>query len=155
MADRYFRRGTSKFYAATVAPVAFAAVTSAEVAAALALSDETADWDGFTIENASIETPDLGHTFVSSIPGSDTPGTPTFTIYELLGTQTIWDALAKGTKLWILYLPEGNATGYPTEVWPVRIGKRARNTNNGQEAATFDVSMAVIAEPNTDGARAA
>lgn len=155
MADRYFRRGTSKFRFAAVAPADPAAPLLSEVNAAVDLSPDVFDWAGWTVENARITTPDLATDFDSSIGGPDQPGNPSLSIYERLGETVYWTALEKGTTGFMYFCPEGVAATKPIETWPVVVVNRSRQPNTGAEAASFVAAFGVTSKPEQDGTIAA
>jgi len=67
---RFIRRGVSKFlFVPTIANIN--SVTRPEITSAEDLSDFIADVSGWQLENNSVATPDMGSTFESSIPGTD------------------------------------------------------------------------------------
>lgn len=53
-----------------------------EINSAFGLTDAVSDIEGWALENDPIETPDMGSTFNSSIPGNDKAESSSLTFYE-------------------------------------------------------------------------
>ena len=140
---RFFRRGVSEvFFAASVAVLD--APTSAEITAAVDLSEAIADIGGFMLTNSPIETPNLKTTFDAQIDGVDKTADSTFTLYDDDTDDAIRTALAKGSVGFVILCPYGNTVGKRAEVWPVKsVGFNDQwnlNAEAGKSVAGFAVT---------------
>jgi hypothetical protein len=149
---RFMRKGTTKVYfVPTIANLA--APTTAEITAGTVLTTQIAEVNGFTFTNNPIDTPDMGSSFVSKIPGEDTVDTSSFRFYEDKSSNPIRTVLAKGTNGYIVFFPSGTAGASPaagdkTETWPVTVASNARTYSAGNEAASYMVVLSNTAAPS-------
>lgn len=143
---RFFRRGVSKVY--FLPSMANKAAPSAgEISAGTDLTGAIADIGGFTYTNSPIDTPDLGSTYTTTIPGEDTTDTPSLTFYDDNASTAIRTALAKGVTGYILRAPYGSGTGKRAETWPVTSTGVNDTWSAGNDAAQFVTQFAVTAVP--------
>ena len=149
---RFMRKGTTEIYfVPTIADPA--APTVAEMGAGTQLDDEIAEINGFNFTNNPIDTPDMGSTFVSKIPGEDTVDSSNMSFYEDDTSNPIDTALAKGTVGYIVIFPAGIATpgtpgtGDVGETWPVIVASNSKTYSAGNEAAQYQVVYTNTAGP--------
>lgn len=117
----------------------------------LDLTDAVASIDGWTLENEAIETPDMGSTFNSSIPGDDKADDSSLTFYEDRFDDTIEQHLRKGAEGWIVLLRKGDIPGSPSlDAFPATVATRAASYTTDNEAAQFKVSFTITDEPSLD-----
>ncbi|WP_282795783.1 hypothetical protein [Streptomyces sp. CC224B] len=122
--------------------------TRAELDAGLNLTAAIASISGFTLENQSIETPDMSDDFDSSIPGSDKAEDSSLTFYEDKATNLIEEALAKGKQGHVVILRKGDIPGNKSmDVFPVRVGSLSPAYTTDNEAARFEVKFTITRRP--------
>lgn len=144
---RFFRRGTSKVKWIT-SPAVPTAPTLAEINAGVSLDAQIAEISGFEFSNSPIQTPDLGTTFTTQIPGEDTVQNPSLTFYDDDAASTIRTALAKGTSGYIIFCPYGITATKRSEIWPAKSTGVNDVWTAGNEAAKYQVTIAVTGVPN-------
>ncbi len=153
--QRFMRRGVTKFYFLKAITADTNVPTRAELAATNAtdLSGAIADIAGWSLANTPIDTPDLGSTLTTNIPGEDKADSSTLTFYEDQLTDTVEQLLAKGTTGFIVILRKGDvAASKSMDVFPVRVASRAPAYSTGSDPAKFTVTFSVAAEPTLDAA---
>lgn len=122
-----------------------------EITKAFALTDAVSDIEGWALENDPIETPDMGSTFNSSIPGNDKAENSSLTFYEDRFSDAIEQQLPKGAKGYVVLLRKGDLPGSRSvDVFPVQVATRAATYSTGNEAAKFKVDYTIIDEPSLD-----
>ncbi|WP_457785932.1 phage tail tube protein [Streptomyces rimosus] len=125
--------------------------TRPELTAGTDLTNAIASIDGWTLANQPIETPDLGSTFESSIPGSDKADDSSLGFYEDKVSDAIEQLLTKDATGWVVFLRKGDLPGNRSmDVFPVRIGSRSPNYSTDNEAAKFTVSFSITEKPTQD-----
>jgi hypothetical protein len=89
--QRFMRRGTTLFYFLQKIASDDNIPTRAELGATNAtnLSDTISDVEGWSLENTPIDTPDMGSTFATTIPGEDKADNSSLTFYEDKVSDTI------------------------------------------------------------------
>lgn len=153
--SNFFRRGTSKIYWVPTIASAGHVPTAAEVTAGTDLSPKVNAIDGFTFENAPIETENLSESFTPTIPGPDTVAKSKLTFNEDKSTNTIRTTLAKGTAGYIVIFFAGIAGSSPAaadkcDVWPVIVTGHPRLYDMGAVQAKYDVGFTPTATPAED-----
>jgi hypothetical protein len=148
---RFMRKGTTRIYWVPTI-VNLTAPTVAEITAGTELTAQMAEVNGFTFANKPIDTPDMGNSFVSKIPGEDTVDTSSFRFYEDKSSNPIRTVLAKGATGYIVIFPAGTVGANPAiadkaEVWPVTVASNARAYSAGNEAASYNVVLSNTAPP--------
>lgn len=147
--SRYINKGVTRvLWVVTIANKA--APTRAELNAGTDLSNEIQENDGWLIESESVETPDLGRTFTSSIPGSTSAEDSSLTMYADLGGTDARDLMPRGTNGFIVWMDGGDVTGRTMDVFPVRIGSVGKNRTVDDEAATLTINYNITSEPSED-----
>ncbi|MFE0130159.1 hypothetical protein ACFWY6_00955 [Streptomyces sp. NPDC059037] len=122
-----------------------------EITDAFGLTDAVSDIEGWALENDPIETPDMGSTFNSSIPGNDKAENSSLTFYEDRFSDAIEQQLPKGSKGYVVLLRKGDLPGSRSvDVFPVQVATRAATYSTGNEAAKFKVDFTITDEPLLD-----
>ncbi|MEU3973422.1 hypothetical protein [Streptomyces bacillaris] len=122
-----------------------------EINKAFNLTDAVSDIEGWALENDPIETPDMGSTFNSSIPGNDKAENSSLTFYEDRYSDAIEQQLPKGAKGYVVLLRKGDIPGSRSvDVFPVQVATRAATYSTGNEAAKFQVTFTITDEPSLD-----
>ncbi|BDM67523.1 hypothetical protein HEK616_10100 [Streptomyces nigrescens] len=122
-----------------------------EINGAYGLTDAVSDIEGWALENDPIETPDMGSTFNSSIPGNDKADKSSLTFYEDRFSDAIEQQLTKGAKGYVVLLRKGDLPGSRSvDVFPVQVATRAATYSTGNEAAKFKVDFTITDEPSLD-----
>ncbi|MDH6624419.1 hypothetical protein M2271_002221 [Streptomyces sp. LBL] len=122
-----------------------------EITKAFGLTDAVSDIEGWALENDPIETPDMGSTFNSSIPGNDKAENSSLTFYEDRFSDDIEQQLPKGAKGYVVFLRKGDIPGSRSvDVFPAQVATRAATYSTGNEAAKFKVDFTIIDEPSLD-----
>ncbi|MFE0190726.1 hypothetical protein [Streptomyces sp. NPDC058989] len=115
------------------------------------LTNAVSDIEGWALENDPIETPDMGTTFNSSIPGNDKAENSSLTFYEDRHSDEIEQHLPKGAKGWVVLLRKGDIPGSRSvDVFPAQVATRAATYSTGNEAAKFKVDFTITDEPSLD-----
>ncbi|MFJ5734740.1 phage tail tube protein [Streptomyces microflavus] len=122
-----------------------------EITKAFVLTNAVSDIEGWALENDPIETPDMGSTFNSSIPGNDKAENSSLTFYEDRFSDAIEQQLPKGAKGYVVLLRKGDLPGSRSvDVFPVQVATRAATYSTGNEAAKFKVDFTITDEPSLD-----
>jgi hypothetical protein len=156
---RFMRKGVTKVYfVPTIADTE--GPTVAEITAGTPLTTAIAEITGFSFTNNPINTPDMGSSFVSKIPGEDTTDDSTITFYEDKITNPIRTALSKNTAGYIVIFGAGIAGATPAaadkaDVWPVTVSSNSKVYTVDNDAAKYAVGFANTAPPSEDVAVAA
>lgn len=147
--EKFSRRGVSIFlFVPEIADTTNLTPTRAELDAGTNLSAAIAGISGFTLENQSIETPDMSDDFDSSIPGSDKAEDSSFTFYEDKVTAVIEELLKKGTVGNIVILRKGDVPGSKSmDVFPIRVGSQSPAYTTDNEAAKFETKFTITRRP--------
>jgi hypothetical protein len=146
--EKYSRRGVSIFLFLETIASPSKIPTRTELDSGTNLSKAIAGMSGWTLENQSIETPDMGDTFNGSIPGSDKAEDSTFTFYEDEVTSAIEELLPKGTVGYIVILRKGDVPASKSmDTFPIRVGSQSPAYTADDEAAKFDVKFTITSRP--------
>lgn len=104
---------------------------------------------GFEAASTFIDVPDASTDFDGKIPGRKQAGDPTLTFYESDSGSPIRTALAEGTQGYVIRMPYGDVATKRCEVYPVTVAStNTSQLTSGNDAATFEVAMAITANPN-------
>lgn len=148
-------RGTTKVYfttAAIASPAAPSIATDLGGGSSTDITDVIIDMPGFE-ESVSYENvPGLGQITDTKVAVSSQIGDPSLICQRLFNDDTIWDLFPDGAGGSIIICPEGNASGYPSEVWPVTVSKRQWDNTIGQAKRMI---FNLTASPRTQGELAA
>ncbi|MFD5878502.1 phage tail tube protein [Streptomyces yangpuensis] len=147
--EKFSRRGVSIFlWVPVIADTVNLKPTRAELDGGTNLSAAIAGISGFTLENQSIETPDMGDDFDSSIPGSDKAEDSSFTFYEDKVTDVIEELLKKGAVGNVVILRKGDVPGSKSmDAFPVRVGSQSPAYSTDNEAAKFETRFTITRRP--------
>ncbi|MGD3109496.1 hypothetical protein [Streptomyces sp. YGL11-2] len=127
--------------------------TRSELTAGTDLTDAIASIDGWTLSNQPIETPDLGSTFESKIPGTDQADDSSLGFYEDRASDELEQLLKKDATGWVVFLRKGDVpSSRSMDVFPVRVGSRSPNYSTDNEAAKFTVNFSITEKPVQDAA---
>ncbi|MFG2146856.1 hypothetical protein ACGFRG_22030 [Streptomyces sp. NPDC048696] len=125
--------------------------TRPELTAGTELTSAIAAIDGWSLKNQAIDTPDLGSTFESKIPGTDQADDSSLGFYEDQVSDEIEQLLSKDATGWVVFLRKGDVPGSRSmDVFPVRVGSRSPNYSTDNEAAKFTVSFSITEKPTQD-----
>ncbi|WP_143660040.1 hypothetical protein [Streptomyces sp. WZ.A104] len=148
---KYSRRGVTRVLWLEKVADASHIPTRPELTAGTDLTNAIASIDGWALANQSIETPDLGSTFDSSIPGSDKADDSSLGFYEDKVSDEIEQLLTKDATGWVVFLRKGDVPGSKSmDVFPTRVGSRSPNYSTDNEAAKFTVSFSITEKPTQD-----
>ncbi|WP_411130408.1 hypothetical protein [Streptomyces sp. x-19] len=127
--------------------------TRSELTAGTDLTDAIASIDGWTLSNQPIETPDLGSTYESKIPGTDQADDSSLGFYEDRVSDELEQLLKKDAAGWVVFLRKGDVPNSRSmDVFPVRVGSRSANYSTDNEAAKFTVNFSITEKPAQDAA---
>lgn len=145
--DRYFHRGTTKVYAVTTIANT-AAPTRAELNAGTDLSNEIQAMSGWAVSGNEVETPDLGTTFNSKLPGSTSVEESSITMYADNNGADVRTLLPRGTSTHIVVLFGGDIAANKMDVFKVRVRGLSKPVGLEDEAALIEVQFSITKEPN-------
>lgn len=149
------RRGTTLFYFLQKIASDDNIPTRAELGPTNAtnLSDTISDVEGWSLENSPIDTPDMGSTFATTIPGEDKADNSSLTFYEDKVSDVIETLLSKGVVGFIAILRKGDMPASKSlDVFAVRVGSRSPSYSTGSEPAKFKVTFGITDQPTLDAA---
>jgi hypothetical protein len=151
-ADRFFRRGVTKFKFLPAIAAANLTPTRPEIVAGTDLSPDVADIDGWLLANSRIPTPALDETFDSSIAGIDNADDSSLTMFERLtpGSQAIRTALAKNTVGFMFVASQGDVATRKADVFPCVVTSRGNVYTMGNDPARYRVQFGITAAPALD-----
>jgi hypothetical protein len=148
--ERYIDAGVTKiFYLPACANPS--APTRAEITAGTDLSDQIASAAGWQLQGAEVETPDLGSTFNSKIPGKTSVDDSSLTFYADLSGDDVRSVLPRGTTGFIFIADGGDVPGNKADNYPVRVRSVGKaRTVEGTSAKVLTVSFSITSEPAED-----
>lgn len=147
------RRGVTKIYFLPEITAATNVPTRQEITSGTELSGAISDIAGWSLGNSPIDTPDLGSTLTTSIPGEDKADASTLTFYEDKAGDTIETLLSKGEEGYVVILRKGDVPASKSmDIFPVRVASRAPAYSAGSDPAKFTVTFAVSDDPTLDAA---
>lgn len=144
---RYINKGVTRFVFCT-AVSDITAPTRSEIDAGTDLSTQIMDLDGWKVESANVETPDLASTFTGSIPGSTSAGDSSLTMYADLGGTDVRELLPRGTNGFMLIMDGGDVPGRTVDVFPVRVGSQGKSRSVDDDPAVIEVTFYITSEPS-------
>nr|WTB35195.1 hypothetical protein OG781_42195 [Streptomyces sp. NBC_00830] len=151
--QRFMRRGVTKIYFLPEISAATNIPTRQEITTGTELSGAVSDIAGWSLGNSPIDTPDLGSTLTTSIPGEDKADASTLTFYEDKAGDSIETLLSKGEEGFVVILRKGDVPASKSmDVFPVRVASRAPAYSAGSDPAKFTVTFAVSDKPTLDAA---
>lgn len=149
--QKYSRRGITRILWLKAVKDTGHLPTRAELTAGTDLTNAIAAIDGWSLSNQAIETPDLGSTFESKIPGTDQADDSSLGFYEDKVADEVEQLLTKDSTGWVVILRKGDVPGSRSmDVFPVRIGSRSPQYSVDNEAAKFTVAFSITEKPLQD-----
>ncbi|WP_395109782.1 hypothetical protein [Actinomadura sp. SCN-SB] len=146
---RYINKGVTKFlWVESISSLS--APTREELDAGTDLSNEIQEIEGWVVESASVETPDLGSTFTGSIPGSTSAEDSSITMYADLGGTDVRDVISRGDNGYMVIMDGGDIAGRTMDVFPARVGSLGKNRSVDDDPATITISFYITDEPVED-----
>lgn len=146
---RYINKGVTKFlWVESISSLS--APTRQELDAGTDLSNEIQEIEGWVVESASVETPDLGSTFTGSIPGSTSAEDSSITMYADLGGTDVRDVISRGDNGYMVIMDGGDIAGRTMDVFPARVGSLGKNRSVDDDPATITISFYITDEPVED-----
>jgi hypothetical protein len=143
--SRYLAVGQRKVYwVPTIANTA--APTRAELNAGTDLSAELQAATGWSLQGSTLDTPDMGTTFTSQVPGRRTSPSNDLTFYLDTSSNDVRSLLTVNANGFIVWLWEGDVTGRRMDVFAVRVVTQA-NDANMENAGSVTISFAVTKIP--------
>lgn len=143
---RYINKGVTRFvFCTTVSDIS--APTRLEINAGTDLSKQIMDLDGWKVESANVETPDLASTFTGSIPGSTSAGDSSLTMYADLGGTDVRSLLPRGTNGFMLIMDGGDVAGRTMDVFPIRVGSQGKSRSVDDDPAVIEITFYITSEP--------
>lgn len=149
------RRGITKFFfLKTIADPGNVPIrTELSGTNATDLSTSISDIAGWSLANSPIDTPDMGSTLTTNIPGEDKADSSSLTFYEDQVTDTIETLLKKGVVGFIVIMRKGDIPDSKSmDVFPIRVAGRAPAYSAGNDPAKFTVTFAISGQPTLDAA---
>lgn len=148
--ERFFAPEISKVYYLPTIAAADLEPTRAEITAGTDLTNEIADLSGWTVTSAMINAPDLGRRFVSQIGGRTNVEASSLTFYADLGGDDVRAVLPRDTTGYIVFADQGDATGLPADVFPVKVTSVGKVRSTGEQAFQITITFAITRPPAED-----
>lgn len=160
---RFVPSGVSAVVFVTSTPT-LSGPTQAQITAGTKLTDPSLSqqaesmkqMDGWEAASQSAPVPDVSSKFDKTVPGRQSAGTPTITMYLDDSSVVIRTALAEGTNGYILIMAGGQAATKLVDIYPVRVASsNDSQINSENEAMTYVVGFDITAAPTRRVAQAA
>lgn len=146
LATRFFPTGTTKYYwVPTIATKS--APSRAELNAGTNLSPDLAAVDGWQVESALIDTPDISTRFVSQIAGRITAPSSSITMYADAAGTDARTLMPRDTTGFIVRLDGGDVAGRKMDVFPVKVTSAPKALGTDDAAGTIQFTYAITSEP--------
>jgi len=143
----------TRFFAVGVTDILFcvsiaapATPTFAELDAGTDLGRDLADWAGWSVSTAMIDTPDIRTRFVSQLPGRITAEASSLTFYQDELQIDLREVLPRDTAGFIVIADGGLASGVG-DVFPVLVASNPK-VRSMEDAAKIRVDFAITSEPS-------
>lgn len=138
---RYYPPGVRRVYwMPTTAN--YNAPTRSEINAGVDLTNEVESMTGWSLTAASVQTPDLGHRFISEIPGALSSSSNDIVLYQSQNSNDARTVLTLLLNGYIIVLWEGDVSGQRMDVFPVRVMAAAPDSTTTDPAkCTFSFSV--------------
>lgn len=147
---------TERFFAPSITRILFAtsvsdtdAVTRTEINAATDLSNEIVEVDGWSVNAALLDAPDLGHLFNSKVTGRTEADNSSITMYQSKDTDDIRSVMPRGTTGFVIIMWGGDVAGRLMDVYPVEVASVGK-TIPDNKAADQKITFAITSEPSED-----
>jgi hypothetical protein len=124
----------------------YAAPTRAELNAGTDLSAEIDTMTGWSLQGSTLDTPDMGTTFTSQVPGRLSSPQNDIEFYLSQNDNDVRSLLTRSTNGYIVILWAGDVSGQKMDVFPVRVVTQANDTNIEDPGKTT-ISFAVTKIP--------
>jgi hypothetical protein len=142
---RYIPPGVTRYY--WVASIANKnSPTRSELDAGTDLTSEIHALAGFSYSNSPVETPDLGSTFTSKIPGLNAADDSSLTFYMSKTGTDVRTLLTKGLAGFVVIFSEGDAPGNVMDVYPVSISGAPKQRSMA-DPSTIMVNFTITSIP--------
>jgi hypothetical protein len=144
---------STRYYRPDVSTIVFASAvanknspTRAEINAGTALENEIAEVAGFSVQSATVDTPDLGSRFISQVDGDITVEDSSITFWASSNSTDVRGLLPRGTVGFLLFMDESDTSGRRGYTFPIKVTSTSpiRERDGG---ARVTVSFAVTSEP--------
>lgn len=142
---RYFDVNTTKVYWVETI-VDKNAPTRSELNAGTDLTNEIADFSGFTVSAEEIETPDMNSLFTSRIGGRTAAEDSSLTLYGDITGADVTDLVARGDDGFVVWLDGGDVAANKMDVYPVRVRSISRQRSLS-DASRVLLEFSVTSEP--------
>jgi hypothetical protein len=124
---RYFPPGTRKLYwVLTVSN--YLVPTRAEMNAGTDVSAEIVTMTGWSLAGSTVDVPDMGSRFTSTVPGRLTSATNDITCYLSQNSIDVRTLLPRDTNGFMFCMWEGDVAGQRMDVFPARVITQAVDT---------------------------
>ena len=120
--------------------------TRAELNAGTDLTAEIATMTGWSLQGSVLDTPDMGTTFTSQVPGRRTSPTNDITFYLSQNSNDVRTLLPANTSGFVAVLWEGDVTGQKMDNFPARVVTQA-NDPNPENSGQTTISFAITSLP--------
>lgn len=120
-ASRYFQPGVTKVIIIPSIASLSAGATRAEINAGTDVSGDVAAINGFTVNSAQIDTPDLGIRFTKRIPGRLTADDSSVDFYASVDGNDIRTLLARDQNTYVGILDGGDVAGRKADYFKVVV----------------------------------
>jgi|SRR5215469_13033277 len=142
---RYLAVGLRKIYwVPTIAN--YLSPTRSELNAGTDLTAEVETMTGWSLQGSVIDTPDMGTTFTSQVPGRRTSPQNDITSYLSQNSNDIRSLLPAATSGYMVILWEGDVSGQKMDVFPARVVTQA-NDPNPEDPGKTTISFAITKIP--------
>ncbi|MFD9721016.1 hypothetical protein [Streptomyces sp. NPDC059076] len=145
---RFNRRGVTKVLFATTIAATTRIPTRVEITGATKLTPAISDVEGFSLENQTIDTPDLDSKFTSKIEGEDQAADSSLSFYEDDTDDALEEALAKGTTGYVIILRKGDVPASTSmDIYPVTVASQSSQITVANEPAKWTAKFAITDTP--------
>lgn len=104
---------------------------------------------GWTTEPSNADVPDVGTTFIPTIPGMKSSSEASIEFYDDDASTTIRTALAEGTAGYMIIMRYGQTTGKRAEVFPCKVTTlNDIDIEAAANPAMFVATFAITSAPN-------
>jgi len=124
-----------------------AAPTRSEINAGTDLSPEVASVEGWMVNSAFIETPDLASRFVGKLAARISADDSSINFYASSNSVDVRSLLPRDTTGYILWLAEGDAAGRRMDVFKVTVAS-APTPRAVSDPAQIQIQFVVTAQPS-------
>jgi hypothetical protein len=120
--------------------------TRAELNAGTDLTAEIMTMTGWSLQGSTLDTPDMGTTFTSQVPGRRTSPQNDITFYLSQNSNDVRSLLPQNTSGFMVIPWEGDVTGQKMDVFPARVVTQANDPNPENPGQTV-ISFAITSLP--------